>query len=153
MFPVFQKSHHHSWIALHRLSSLLIIFFLIGSTGLYSQTTVYVNPNIGNDVNNGTLGLPFKTIEKALATVGNGGIVYLRGGTYAYSISNRRLMLNVVGTAGNRIRVWAYADEKPVIEFAGQTNGKGVEIFGSYYHFVVFSLCILLARAQGGTQP
>jgi hypothetical protein len=130
-------SHHYSWIDLHRFPALLIIFFLTRSTVLYSRTTVYVNPSRGNDTNAGTIGAPFKTIAHGLSAIGSGGIVYLRGGTYSYTgpVTNY-IMLNTTATRANPIRLWAYPNEKPVIDFHGDSAGQAILLYtnAEYYH-------------------
>ena len=123
-------SHHDSWIDLHRLRALLIIFFLTSSTVLYSQTTVYVNPSTGSDTNAGTIDAPFKTIAHGLRAIGSGGIVYLRGGTYSYTgSSSNYISLNTAATKANPIRLWAYGDEKPVIDFHGSSAGQALLLY------------------------
>src|SRR5262249_31311452 len=44
----------------------------------------FVSPD-GNDLNPGTVESPFKTITKGLNTIPNGGLLYLRAGTYPQS--------------------------------------------------------------------
>jgi hypothetical protein len=127
--------HHYSWIDLHRLPALLMIFFLASSTVLYSRTTVYVNPSRGSDAHAGTLGSPFRTISHGLSAIGSGGIVYLRGGTYTFA-NGGCLDLKTAATSANPIRIWAYGNERAVLDFAGDTVGQGILLRATtrYYH-------------------
>src|ERR1035437_11162707 len=116
-----------------RIRQVLIISFLICSSVL--AQTYYVDPVAGLDTNPGTIGLPLKTIGAANTKVGNaGGYIYLRGGTYSYS---GELALSKVASAGSTIKIWAYNNEIPVIDFAGETIGSGsngINLSGDYYH-------------------
>lgn len=111
----------------------------MGSACAAENVTYYVDP-AGNDNNPGTLSQPFKTIKKAVATLGTSiGTVYLRGGFYPPETSIVRLTLDKSGVPGNWIKIWAYNDERPIIDFTGGTsvwpNGtEGFRVLGSYYH-------------------
>jgi len=89
----------------------------------------YVSPT-GNDSNPGTIGNPFLTINKGLTAIGNGGLLYLRSGTYPQS---SKLTLDKIGSVSNTIRMWAYPGETPVIDSTGNTS-DGISISGRYYH-------------------
>jgi hypothetical protein len=99
-----------------------------------SQTVVtngafFVSPS-GNDTWPGTIDQPFKTISKGLTAVGSGGQLYLRAGTYALS---SKLTLGSTASATNRIRIWAYPGEVPVINSTGNSS-DGISLGGRYYH-------------------
>jgi hypothetical protein len=92
---------------------------------------VYYVATNGNDNNPGTsMAAPFKTIGKGLAAVGNGGLVYVRGGVYALS---SKLSLNKTASPANAIRLWAYPGETPVIDFNGDSS-DGFSVSGDGYH-------------------
>ena len=56
-----------------------LVFFLLLSNNIFSQSDVkYVSP-IGSDSNDGSLNSPFKTIAKALSTLNTGTIKLLDG--------------------------------------------------------------------------
>ncbi len=118
---------------------LLAAMLQMGSACAAENVTYYVDP-AGNDNNPGTLSQPFKTIKKAVATLGTSiGTVYLRGGFYPPETSIVRLTLDKSGVPGNWIKIWAYNDERPIIDFTGGTsvwpNGtEGFRVLGSYYH-------------------
>ena len=84
----------------------------------------------GSDSNLGTVGSPFKTISRGLTAVGNGGVLYLRAGTYAQSA---KLSLTRAANPTNTIRLWAYPGESPLIDSTGNTS-DGISISGSGYH-------------------
>ena len=112
---------------------IITLLLLVGS--LFAETTCYVDPVAGLDTNPGTIDLPLKTIGAANTKVGNvGGYIYLRGGTYIYS-SN--LSLSNKASAQSTIKLWAYNNEIPIIDFASETtagNDDGIKLKGDYYH-------------------
>src|ERR1039457_4655489 len=116
-----------------RIGYVLITLFLISSY-IFAQP-YYVDPVAGLDTNPGTIGLPLKTIGAANTKVGSaGGYIYLRAGTYSYSSS---LSLTNKASALSTIKIWAYNNEIPVIDFAGETtasNDDGIKLSGDYYH-------------------
>ena len=91
----------------------------------------YVAPT-GSDTNAGTFAFPLFTIHKAVTLVATGDTIYVRGGTYAYT--NK-----VYLTTSGPVSIWAYQDEKPVLDFSGMTDtnttGKAFEILGNYWSF------------------
>lgn len=89
-----------------------------GQLTTLAATTWYVATN-GDDTNPGTIGLPFKTINKALSIVNPGDEVQVRAGTYIEKVSFTRS-----GTAGNFITLKEYPGETAVISGTGLTvNG------------------------------
>ena len=122
-----------------RIGYVLITMFLISSF-VFAQP-YYVDPVAGLDTNPGTIGLPLKTIGAANTKVGNaGGYIYLRGGTYNYS---GELALSKVASAGSTINIWAYNNEIPVLDFASETVGSGlngINLSGDYYHLKGFEI-------------
>ena len=114
-----------------KIRQVLIILFLICSSVL--AQTYYVDPVAGLDTNPGTITLPFQTISYANSKMSSsGGYIYLRGGTYSYS---DKITLSKVATASNTIKIWAYNNEIPIIDFAGEATGTdGISLTGDYYH-------------------
>jgi hypothetical protein len=100
------------------------------------SATYYVAPN-GNDANNGSISTPFATLNKAWTVVAAGDLIYLRGGTYAFTV--QQYLAGKDGVAGNLIKVWAYPGEVPVLtKGAGYTNNYyrgGCYFSGNYVHF------------------
>jgi hypothetical protein len=110
---------------------LVVLFLMIGSVGLKSQTVYYIDANSGSDTYTGAIDQPFKTLAKGVSTLGsNIGTIYLRAGTFATA---SKISLSKSGQVGNFIKIWAYSNEKVIIDFTG-TTGDGFSISGSYYH-------------------
>lgn len=105
---------------------------LLVSVSLNAQVaTFYIDANNGNDSNTGSLNQPFKTISKGLGTMGSTiGTIYLRGGIHS---SASKITLSNNGQSANFIKIWAYQNEKPAIDFTGNSS-DGFSIKGSYYH-------------------
>ncbi|MFJ9201088.1 right-handed parallel beta-helix repeat-containing protein [Streptomyces flaveolus] len=99
-----------------------------------AATTVYVAPS-GTAGAAGTLADP-TTLASAISRVAAGGTIYLRGGTYAYS-QTVTVPQGQNGTASARTTITAYASEKPVLNFAAQSESsanRGLQLNGSYWH-------------------
>jgi hypothetical protein len=99
-----------------------------------AATTVYVAPS-GTAGAAGTLADP-TTLASAISRVAAGGTIYLRGGTYAYS-QTVTVPQGQNGTASARTTITAYASEKPVLNFAAQSENsanRGLQLNGSYWH-------------------
>lgn len=94
---------------------------------------LYVAPD-GNDANPGTLTQPLRSLNRAVALAVAGQTIYLRGGVYA---ETETVFLTKYGNSVNYYKIWAYPDELPVLDFAGQpytTTARGFQISGSYWH-------------------
>lgn len=95
---------------------------------------IYAAPD-GKEAGNGSIRNPY-TIHKAVKEVKAGGTVYLRGGTYRLT---ERVDLDKVGTAEKPYKLFAYRNEKPVLDCmetkAGEGSGHGILITtGCYWH-------------------
>lgn len=116
---------------MRKMRLLIVIFLSIWVSNLYAQNIYYVDATNGNDSNNGTQNLPFKTISKGISTLGsNIGTLYLRAGTY---FSTAKISLSKIGQVNSYIKIWAYTNEKVIVDFTGGTS-DGFSISGSYYH-------------------
>lgn len=110
---------------------LLLLVVLLVSLSLNGQMTYYIDAVHGNDSNSGILNSPFLTISKGLTALGaNTGTLYLRAGSYP---STSQINLSKSGQADNLINIFAYNNEKVVIDFTGNSS-DGFRISGSYYH-------------------
>jgi len=89
-----------------------------GASSLTARGLSYYLSPSGNDNNAGTLSSPWFTLEKAWSAVTAGDVIYMRGGTYAYTTQQDLLGRN--GEAGNLIVLSNYPGEVPVI--TGETN-------------------------------
>ncbi|RPI00731.1 MAG: DUF1565 domain-containing protein, partial [Ignavibacteriae bacterium] len=113
----------------------IIILIFLSLSQLASSATFYVATN-GNDNNSGSIDSPFKTINKAWSRVSAGDIIYVRGGTYTYSMMPSTTLNNKSGTSGNLIKIWNYSGEFPVIDYSAETfttQKIGIQMTGSNY--------------------
>jgi pectate disaccharide-lyase len=114
------------------------------------RADIYVAPN-GSDKNDGTMGKPLATVDKAAEVVRPGQTIALRGGVYDVS---SEISLSVNGTADKRITLSNYRDERPVLDAARlpdtdwaieQTTAywivQGLEIRNAPSHALVCSAC------------
>ncbi|WP_051742355.1 sigma-70 family RNA polymerase sigma factor [Streptomyces xylophagus] len=110
----------------------------------------YVAPT-GDDTNPGTLARPFAMLTRAVAKARPGQTVAVRGGTYHPATT---ITLTSSGTAGHRITVSNYRDEKPVFDgtripagapliaqSGGHVTVQGIEIVGSPGNGYVCTSC------------
>ncbi len=112
-----------------RCFSVLVLM----SVAAAAQTTLYVSP-AGSDSNPGTITQPLLTISKAMSLATAGTTIYLRGGTYNISST---LGAGVSGVAGNRINLWAYPGEAPILDFSGESyssTSRGIELKRNYWY-------------------
>lgn len=106
--------------------AMLTVNPLIITNGAY-----FVSPS-GSDANSGTIDKPFLTITNGLRVIGNGGLLYLRGGIYVQAY---KMSLTNTASPANRIRLWAYPGETPVIDNTGIGGSiDGIFISGHWYH-------------------
>jgi uncharacterized repeat protein (TIGR02543 family) len=115
------------------LLSLLALFSVY--VGTYAQD-LYVSPT-GSASNSGSSISAPTTLANALATVTAGGTIYMRGGTYNLTATVVIAESNS-GTASATKKLFAYANEVPIISFAGMaiaTSNRGIVLDGSYWHF------------------
>lgn len=110
--------HHHLFLR-RSFVTLAITLLLVVHASVAFAADYYVSPS-GNDSNPGTLAAPFATIPKAIAVAAAGDSIYLRGGTHAYSST---ITIAKSGTSSAPIRMLAYQNEKPVIDFSTQPYG------------------------------
>ena len=105
------------------------------------STTYYLSPT-GNDNNTGSISSPWWTINRAWAAVSPGDTIYMRGGTYTYTI--QQYLTGKNGSAGNSIKIWNYPGEVPVITRHASnytpTNPwgrKGPSLIGNFIHLFI----------------
>jgi len=111
---------------------ILLLTVCFGISGNIFAQPYYVALN-GSDTNNGTAGSPFRSIEKAVSVVQSGQTIYVRGGTYNLTAT---IAIAKSGTANSIISLFAFQDERPVLNFSTQAFGSaGIKLTGSYWHF------------------
>lgn len=99
-----------------------------------ASDALYVSPT-GTDGAAGTESAP-TTLTSAISRISAGGTIYVRGGTYAYS-STVTIPEGRNGTASARTTLAAYPGEKPVLNFAAQSessSNRGLQLNASYWH-------------------
>jgi hypothetical protein len=114
---------------------------IIGS----SSKDIFVSP-VGDDLNDGTLQKPFKSIQKAADMLQPGATIYLRGGTYKYTST-----INLVssGTKELPLNIYAYSGEKPILDFSDMTYSnqiergekRGIFLTGNYWNIKGLEVC------------
>lgn len=122
------KKNGRAWLV--QATLLLLTFPLLSA----SQSVYYIDATSGNDTYPGSQSRPFKTIGKGVSALGsNVGTLYLRAGTYA---SPSKISLTKSGSADHYIKIWAYENEKVIVDCSGNTNSSddGFSISGNYYH-------------------
>lgn len=147
-----------------------ILFTLISFCAIsfsLSARTYYVAVD-GDDENDGTIGAPFATLNRAQSLVAAGDTVYFRGGTYR--IKPEQIMtptsgdiwvhvfsMTVSGTGENqRICYFGYPGERPVFDLSDvKPVDRRVIVFyvsGSYLHFRNFEVVGTQVTIVGHTQ-
>lgn len=132
----------------NKLTYVLLSAFLMLNFFNVSAKTYYVSTE-GDDSNKGTsLDAPYATIERAVSMLQAGDICYVRGGTYQPAA-----MINVTqtGTKDAHICLFAYENEKPVIDFsklaktpedvAKANRGIYHKIGANYWHYKGLTIC------------
>lgn len=107
-------------------------------TATFTQNTstgdLYVATN-GTASNAGTLASP-TTLESAITRIAAGGTIWVRGGTYNYSVGITIAPGNN-GTSSGTKKIFAYQSEVPVYNFTGQgvgTSNRGITMNGNFWH-------------------
>lgn len=131
----------------NKLTYVMIAVCLILNITHIDAKTYYVSPD-GKDSNSGKLEAPFATIEKAISMLQAGDICYVRGGTYYPTAT---INVTQTGTKDARICLFAYEDEKPVINFEKLANtpedvakaNRGIyhKIGANYWHYKGLEFC------------
>ncbi|MCB2219284.1 MAG: right-handed parallel beta-helix repeat-containing protein [Bacteroidetes bacterium] len=93
--------------------------FIINSVFLCSmviqlQGATYFIAMDGNNANNGTISHPLATLQFAIEIAEPGDTIFVRDGTYFPLTS---IHIDKAGTENNPIFLWAYGNEKPIIDF------------------------------------
>lgn len=113
-----------------------LIYILLFIPFLLNAATYHVAPSGGNDSNDGAIGTPWATWQKAFNTADAGDTVYFRGGSW-YPTTTRDGTSEIVslrprdaigndGTIENPIIFMAYPDEVPILDCIG------VEVAGNF---------------------
>jgi MYXO-CTERM domain-containing protein len=122
------------------------------AAGLAHAADFYVAPT-GSDSAAGTMDAPFATLQKGHDSASAGDTVWLRGGTYK---PTKQIKLSKSGQSDtNRIKFFAYAGEKPVIDFSGYVStNKAADtpallVTGNWLHLKGFEIANVPVGASG----
>ena len=110
----------------------LTIIILFNSILINAQ--IFVAPD-GNDANPGTIDKPLKSISTAFDKAYEDSTIYLRRGVYDL---NATLKPPRNGSEGKFIKLWAYPNEKPILDFSGQnysSSSRGFNLSRDYWYF------------------
>lgn len=122
----------------------VFVFDIVEDKSLSLGKDYYV-ATTGSDNNPGTLAQPFATWGKGIALATPGDVVWIRGGVYyasqvtsgAYAYALR--ISNKDGTAKDTIKIFAYQNEKPILDCSKFTHANtrfGAWVSGcDYVHF------------------
>ncbi len=115
-----------------------LIAFLLVILCVEGRSTQFFISTSGNDLNPGTIGLPFLTLAKAMSLTSTvfkpGDTVYVRGGTYSMSVT---LTISRIGTVTSKFCLFAYPGERALVDFSSMpvaSGNRGVGLTGNYWH-------------------
>src|SRR5689334_15822829 len=92
------------------------------------SATYYVATN-GSDSNAGTITSPWKTLQKAVASVASGDTVNLRGGTYAGGVTLNKSNVTVQSYTGEKAYISSsYSDANVPMAFDLGTEASGTTL-------------------------
>ena len=121
------------------LSILLLTLGMLFAACPANGSDYFVAPD-GNDLNDGSIDHPFRTITKAVEMVLTGDNIFLRDGQHDYS-QTIQISSSKSGEDGNLITLQAYQDEVPILDFNEQPYGsasRGINLGGDYWHLKGF---------------
>ncbi len=101
-------------------------------SSISAAAQIYVAPT-GSDSADGSIGTPFRTIQKGMSIAQVGDTIYLRDGIYYNSTT---IQPPRSGVAGRPINLWAYPGEIPILDFSLQPHGtssRGIYISKSFW--------------------
>jgi hypothetical protein len=113
-----------------------IILLLLCPLFMKAQNTIYVSP-AGIATNTGvSIGAP-TTLQQAINLSAAGTIIYIRGGTYAFT-TKISIPSSKTGQANGLVKLWAFpGDPRPKFDFSAMTvssSNRGIELAASYWH-------------------
>ncbi len=120
------------------LKKLIVPAFILSIFSADIQAVIYhVSPS-GSDTNDGlSPEHPLQSIQLAINLSQPGDYILLRGGTYSLT-QKISIPKQKSGTSQKPIRLWAYPNEHPVLDFSPQvynSSNRGIEIGADYWHF------------------
>lgn len=117
----------------NKITHFLLLLFVVQLNVLLAQN-IFVAPN-GNDANTGTINEPLLNLSSAISKAKAGDTIFVRGGTFNY---NATISISKSGTTTSRYYIFAYKNERPVLDFSSQAVGssnRGIRLSNaSYWH-------------------
>ena len=113
---------------------LCITIFLATSVFSFAQN-LFVAPS-GNDSNPGTISAPLLNLSTAINQVKLGDTIFVRGGTFNY---NATISISKSGTSTSRYYIFAYKNERPILDFSSQVVGgsnRGFRLSNASYWYI-----------------
>ncbi len=99
----------------------------------------FVSTSGNDDLNSGTIDLPFASIAKAMTAASAGDTIYVRGGTY-----NLAAVLNISksGNSTHYYHLWAFPGERVDMNRSADSTSltRGIQLSGSYWQIRGFDV-------------
>jgi len=127
-----------TFVCMMSIKKLSVLAFLVWVCSGHTQAAVYFVSPSGSDANDGlSPEHPLQSIQLAVNRSAPGDYILLRGGIY---ILTQKISVpkNKSGTVQNPVRLWAYPNEHPVLDFSRQaynSSNRGIEVGADYWHF------------------
>ncbi len=114
------------------VSMLLLIVLIIMMAGIL-PAQIFVAPD-GDDLHDGSFDNPLRTVPEALKKISLGDTIYMRGGVYKET-SRITIGTDKNGEENNRYYLFAWQDERPILDFSNQAFGsQGMSLKAGYWH-------------------
>lgn len=117
-----------------RLFKAALTLLIVITSHLSEAREFFVDP-LGKNTNQGIINSPFFHLQTAADKANPGDTIYVRGGIYNYQ--TRVTLKETSGTQDNPIMIFAYQDEKPILDFSSLSPGnlsQGIRIESHYWH-------------------
>lgn len=116
--------------------SIFLCFSLAGSC-----TDYYISTTGNNTTGDGSIGNPWATPMKAWSVMTASDDLFVRGGTYEFTV--QQVLTGLNGTSGDLIKIWAYQSESPIFTRNATTytgtspyaEYRGIIFIGNYVHW------------------
>ena len=148
MFASTVKGHSINTLKGSILKYSLLLLLSIISFKSFSNT-ICVSTLGSDDYGNGSITMPYKTLNKAITNVQAGSTVYFRGGTYNFTST---IKSGKSGTPGHYITISAYQNETVVLDFSGEPYNaamRGIELDAGSNYWYLKNLIIKNAGDNG----
>lgn len=142
------------WNARKVMKLCLVCIFVFSINTLGARAAEYFVATTGNDSNPGTIGNPFRTLEKAARVMGSGDTMYIRTGTYQRGSGT----LNIPsggGTWETATTIKAYNNEEVIItpfndSTLSKNGGTDILSFPNSRSWIILDGLILDGLNQNG---